>query len=75
MIVGNTKKNPFFHSKKATAKLAIKKYHTANQWFWSGLIRYPLFMLFSMLFMLLTGFVTVLPSILLGLAIDVLKID
>ena len=52
-------------------KLATEEYKTARQWFWSGLIRYPLLMIPSWITLLLNSVLVVTPSILIGLAIDV----
>ncbi|MBN1329901.1 MAG: ABC transporter ATP-binding protein [Candidatus Heimdallarchaeota archaeon] len=53
-------------------RLAIEKYKSARQWFWSGLIRYPGLMITSSILILITALITVLPSVLLGLGIDFL---
>ena len=52
--------------------LATEKYKSANQWFWSGLIRYPGLMFTSMFIIILNAVISVLPGILLGLALDIL---
>jgi len=53
-------------------KLATEKYKSANQWFWSGLIRYPGLMFTSMLILIINAVIGVIPGILLGLALDIL---
>ena len=52
--------------------LATEKYKSMNQWFWSGLTRYPGLMVSSMLFQVISSVITILPGILLGLGIDIL---
>ncbi|MCK5183259.1 MAG: ABC transporter ATP-binding protein, partial [Candidatus Heimdallarchaeota archaeon] len=52
--------------------LATEKYKSANQWFWSGLVRYPGLMFTSMFIIILNAVISVLPGILLGLALDIL---
>ncbi|MCE7745321.1 MAG: ABC transporter ATP-binding protein [Candidatus Heimdallarchaeota archaeon] len=53
--------------------LATEKYKSANQWFWSGLVRYPGLMFTSMFIIILNAVISVLPGILLGLALDILS--
>lgn len=53
-------------------QLATEKYKSMNQWFWSGLIRYPGLMITSWIFILLSAVISVFPGILLGLGIDTL---
>jgi ATP-binding cassette subfamily B protein len=53
-------------------QLATEKYKSMNQWFWSGLIRYPRLMITSWFFILLGAVISVFPGILLGLGIDFL---
>jgi ATP-binding cassette subfamily B protein len=53
-------------------QLATEKYKSMNQWFWSGLIRYPGLMITSWFFILLGSVISVFPGILLGLGIDIL---
>ena len=55
--------------------LATEKYKSARQWFWSGLIRYPWLMIPSWLTLLVNSVLSVMPSILIGLAIDVFIAD
>ncbi|NPE06647.1 MAG: ABC transporter ATP-binding protein [Asgard group archaeon] len=55
-------------------KLATEKYKSANQWFWSGLVRYPGLMFTSMFIIILNAVISVLPGILLGLALDILAV-
>lgn len=50
----------------------LNKYQSANGWFWSGLIRYPGLMSISFILSLVNGVLALLPSILIGLGIDVL---
>ena len=56
-------------------RLATEKYKSANQWLWSALIRYPKFMTVSWFFILVNSVISVIPSILFGLAIDFLIND
>ncbi|NHJ33075.1 MAG: ABC transporter ATP-binding protein [Asgard group archaeon] len=60
---------------KKTIQLATEKYKSANQWLWSALKRYPGFMVVSWFFILVNSLISVVPSILFGLAIDFLKLD
>jgi len=53
-------------------RLAIEKYKNAKQWFWSGLIRYPGLMITSSILMLVNAVIAILPSMFLGLGIDIL---
>jgi len=55
--------------------LATEKYKSANQWLWSALKRYPKFMTVSWFFILVNSVISVIPSILFGLAIDFLISD
>jgi ATP-binding cassette subfamily B protein len=55
--------------------IVTEKYKSANQWFWSGLIRYPGLMATSIILILANSIITILPSILFGLAIDVLTLS
>ncbi|NHJ48378.1 MAG: ABC transporter ATP-binding protein [Asgard group archaeon] len=57
---------------KPQIKLATEKYKSMNQWFWSGLIRYPRLMIPSWFFILLNAVTSAIPGILLGLGIDIL---
>ncbi|MFW9924984.1 MAG: ABC transporter ATP-binding protein [Candidatus Thorarchaeota archaeon] len=52
-------------------RLATEKYRSAQHWFWSGLIRYPSLMISSWILIIINGIISILPGILLGLAIDV----
>ncbi len=67
-------KNAEFSSKlnsNGKMLLAIEKYKSAGQWFWSGLIRYPRLMIPSWVTLLINSVLSVTPSILMGLAIDI----
>jgi len=61
--------------KQPNVQLATEKYKSAASWFWSGLIRYPGLMITSWVFILINAVFAVLPGILLGLGIDVLRTD
>ncbi len=56
-------------------QLATEKYKSAAGWFWSGLIRYPGLMITSWIFMLINSVLAIMPGILLGFGIDVLRSD
>ncbi|MHA1368003.1 MAG: ABC transporter transmembrane domain-containing protein [Candidatus Heimdallarchaeota archaeon] len=66
---------PLVSGKQPDIQLATEKYKSAAGWFWSGLIRYPGLMITSWIFMLITAVLAVIPGILLGLGIDILKTD
>ncbi|MHA1504083.1 MAG: ABC transporter ATP-binding protein [Candidatus Heimdallarchaeota archaeon] len=66
---------PLVSGKQPDIQLATEKYKSAAGWFWSGLIRYPGLMITSWIFMLFTAVLAIIPGILLGLGIDILKSD
>ena len=56
-------------------QLAIEKYKSHQGWYWSGLIRYPGLMISSWILMIINAVITILPGILLGVAIDILRVQ
>jgi len=66
----NLKKQP---CSQQTKVLATEKYRSMNQWFWSGLTRYPGLMFSSIFLLLVNAVISILPGMLLGLGIDILK--
>ncbi|MHA1629691.1 MAG: ABC transporter ATP-binding protein [Candidatus Heimdallarchaeota archaeon] len=60
---------------KPPRQLATEKYRSMNHWFWSGLTRYPGLMFISITFLIINAVISILPGVLLGLGIDVLKTE
>ena len=67
--------HPIVTGKQLDVQLATEKYKSAAGWFWSGLIRYPGLMITSWVFILINSVLIVIPGILLGLGIDILRTD
>ncbi len=72
MTIKSVNKQMIKENSQPQIQLATEKYKSMNQWFWSGLIRYPGLMITSWIFIILGAVISVLPGILLGLGIDIL---
>jgi ATP-binding cassette subfamily B protein len=72
MVTQTIDKKQTRKTSQSNPTIVTEKYNSAGQWFWSGLVRYPGLMFSSFLLILLNAGITILPSILFGVAIDVL---
>ena len=56
-------------------QLATEKYRSAGHWFWSGLGRYPTLFLISAIFSVFSSVLGLIPSILIGLGLDLISVE
>jgi len=56
-------------------QLATEKYRSAGHWFWSGLGRYPALFIISAIFSVFSSVLGLIPSILIGLGLDLYAIE